>query len=201
MGMFAFRLHGGSKGAADESTMEVISSGVNKGKLRLKDGGITAAKIADNSITPAKFDKVTASGLTTGVVCVKTLATTQLEALLDTSENDAIAMNAGDVILAVELAVGTACGEAATADVGIDVDLDGTTKDVDALLDGVNLNAAGLYKSNDTVADATAHTYTGADLDGGPFVCDDDGYITITSSADESASAFVGTLTVYYIPA
>lgn len=183
MALFAHKL---IKGALDDSSLEVNNE---------------MGRVKANGVTPAHLKKVTASGITTGVVCVKHIATTELEALLSSAELTLFTVEAGDIILSVELAVLTAAGSTCVVDIGIDAVVDGTTKDIDALIDGANVNAAGLYKSNDTVTDATAPTYTGADLDGGPYTCVGGGNILIKSSTDQDSASFVGSVTMYYIPA
>ncbi len=134
-------------------------------------------------------------GITVGSVATKIIATTQLEALLDTIENTLFAMKTGDIILNVALIVGTAAGSVCVVTIGTDVDLDGTTKDVDSLLKAGNANATGIQEAMDVAA-----THRGADLAAGPFVCDDDGNVTISSSTDQSSSSFVGSCVLTYIP-
>lgn len=192
MGYFAFGAH---KELADDSSLEVSSE-----KVQIKASGVSTAKIADSAVTEAKLGSATASGITTGPVAAKVIATAQLEALLDTETNNLFAVKAGDVVLDVVLYVGTAAGEAATVDIGPDLAAGGTA-DPNGFITAGNLNAAGKYSAVDTVTDATAHTYSGDLLDDGPVTIAADGYITIDSSADESASAFVGQVVMYYIPA
>jgi len=139
---------------------------------------------------------VTTSGITTGAVACKKIATAQLELLLDTVENNLFAVNAGDVILKVELVIQAAAGAACAVTIGTDVDVDGTTKDVDSLLKAGDVNATGIQASDDV-----AGTYLGDDLAFGSLTADDDGYVTISSSTDQHASSFVGEALMYYIPA
>ena len=192
MAVFA---HKAIPGLGDDSSIEV-----NNEMVRVKASGISTAKVADSAITEAKLGSASASGITTGAIAAKVIATTQLEALLDTTTNNLFAVKAGDVILDIILSVGTACGEAATVDIGPDLAAGGTA-DPNGMLTAGNLNAAGKYRALDTVTDATAHTYSGDLLDDGPVTIAADGYITIDSSADESSSAFVGQITMLYIPA
>jgi hypothetical protein len=187
MGLFAHRLIGGSRGASDESSLEISGE-----KVRIKDSGVTEAKLGSALV----------AGLTVGAIAAKVLATTQLEALLTGgAQATAIAMNEGDLILDVILCVGTAAGEAATLDVGLDATALGATADPNGFMEAGNLNAVGNYRIMDSVTDATEQTYIGALLGPGPQVVDADGYITLISSADESSSSFVGQLIVLYIPA
>ncbi len=136
-----------------------------------------------------------AGGVTVGNVACKIIDSATIEALLDTNENDLVAMNDGDIILDVVLINGTAAGGACTVTIGTDVDLDGTTKDVDSLLKAGDANATGYQAASDVAA-----TYIGADLEAGPFVCDDDGFITISASTDQSSSSWVGSIVIMYIP-
>ena len=137
---------------------------------------------------------VTASGITSGQVAAKTIASAELEALLDTSTNNLFSVKSGDVILEVRIAVGTAAGAACTVDIGTDADVDGSAADVDSLLAAADANAAENYTSY-------SPTYAGADSVKGHFISQGDGYVTIKSSTDQSGSAFVGTATMFYIPA
>jgi hypothetical protein len=145
----------------------------------------------------------TAVGLSKGMVACQTLASAQLEALFDTNAHNLFAVKAGDIILSVEVDVSIATGGTGTLDIGLDAAVLGTTADVDALLDGANLNAAGKYRSSDTVTDATAHTYSGAKSDIGPFVVIADGFVTceMVSGTTQVAGNFVGSVQMKYIPA
>jgi len=192
-GFFAFGAH---KELADDSTLEV-----NSEKVRIKDSGVTTAKINDSAVTEAKAGLATVAGITTGLIAAKVIATTQLEALLDTSTNNLFAVKAGDVILDVILTVGTAAGEAATVDIGLDAAAAVGSADPNGLLAAGNANAEGVYRGKDTVTDATAPTYQGDLLDDGPVHIAADGFVVIDSSADESSSSFVGQVTMLYIPA
>ncbi len=192
-GFFAFGAH---KELADDSTLEVSSE-----KVRIKDGGITAAKLGSSVVTEAKLGSAVASGITVGAIAAKVIATTQLEALLNTTLNNLFAVNAGDCILDIILYVGTACGEAATVDVGLDAAAAVGSADPNGLLAAGNANAAGIYRALDTVTDATAPTYSGDLLDDGPVTIAADGYVVIDISADESSSSFVGQIVMLYIPA
>lgn len=155
-------------------------------------------KVTNNKV---RVGNKAASGITTGLVAAKVIATTELEALLDTNENNLFAVNEGDVILEMVLYVGTACGESASLDIGLDAAALGTTKDPNGFITAGNLNAVGVYLAADTVTDATAPTYQGDLFDDGPVTVDADGYVLIDSSANESSSAFVGQIVMYYIPA
>lgn len=137
----------------------------------------------------------TATGITRGDVRCQVIDSAHLEALLDTVENDLFPISKGDIILSVKLFVATAAGAACAVTIGTDVDVDGTTADPDALLKAADANTAGIYAS-----DNPALTYQGDDLKAGAFVADDDGYLTITSSTDQSASSFVGQAVLMYIP-
>jgi hypothetical protein len=129
-----------------------------------------------------------------GALCVKHLDGAQFEALLNTTTNNLFHFNAGDIITKVEVRVTTAAGGAGVIDIGLDAALDGTTADPDGFLDGADGNAAGIYNSDNG-------TYDGADMVNKFYTCVGDGYMTITSSADLSASSIVGQVAVYYLPA
>lgn len=183
-GFFAFGAH---KELVDDSTLEVYTGD----KVRVKDSGITEAKAGSE----------VASGITTGIVAAKVMATAQVEALLDTSENNLFAVKAGDVILDIVCRVGTATGSTCTVDIGLDAIALGTTKDPNGLIAAADFNSVGVYLSEDTVTDATAPTYSGDLFDDGPVTVDADGYVILTASHDLDEGAYVGQIVMYYIPA
>lgn len=178
-------------GDKDSANFDVVDEG---SITELADSAVTTAKINDSAVTEAKLGNAVASGISTGPVAAKVIASAQLEALLDGSENTLFAVKEGDVILEVRLIVKTAAGGACTVDVGPDADVDGSTKDADGLLINADANSVGHYTSHDT-------TYDGADLVDGPFTVQGDGNILITSSSDQSSSSFVGQLVMMYMPA
>lgn len=193
MALFAQRL---IKGALDDSSLEVY-----KERGRIKASGIGTSHIADSAITEAKAGSAVASGITTGLIAAKVIATTQLEALLDTNTNNLFAVKAGDVILNITLYVGTAAGSACTVDIGPDAAAAVGSADINGCLAAANANAAGKYSVVDSVTDATAHTYSGDLMDDGPITIAADGFITIDSSTDQSSSSFIGQVSMTYIPA
>lgn len=160
----------------------------------LASDAVESAKIKDSNITEAKLGSATASGITTGPVACKVIASAELELLLDTNENTLFALKAGDLVLEVGLIVGTAAGAACTVNIGPDATLRTAGKDVNGFAAAFDANAAAGYSTNDA-------TYTGAVLTAGAFIADADGNVLIESSSDQSASAFVGWLYMYYIPA
>ena len=155
------------------------------------DGVITS--ITDRR-SVVKSGTVVDSGITTGGVHCKRIASAELEALLDTGENNLFALKAGDIILKLVFNVGTAAGGACTVNIGLDADADGSSKDVDGFLVAADANAAGQYSTEDD-------TYDGAYVNPGPKAADDDGYAIIQSSSDQSSSSFVGGAYMLYIPA
>jgi len=193
-GYFAFGAH---KELVDDSTLEVYTGD----KVRIKDDGVTTAKIIDSAVTEAKAGSAVAAGITTGLVAAKVMAATQLEAACDGAADNLFLMAAGDCILDVILYVGTAAGEAATLDIGLDAAAAVGSADPNGLIAAGNLNAQGVYRGTDTVTDATAPTYQGDLLDDGPVTIAAAGYITCISSADESSSSLVGQVVVLYVPA
>ena len=65
--------------------------------------------------------------------------------------------------------------------------------DTNGFVESANGGAAGKYSSDSA-------TYSGAQMDFGQFTADADGNITVTSSVDMSAGAFVGFAMVTYLP-
>ena len=161
------------------------------GTLSVKDSGITAAKAGSALV----------AGVTTGLMAVKVMATTQVEALIDSAENNLFAVEAGDVILEIICYVGTASGSTCTVKIGLDAAALGATKDPNGFIASADFNAVGVYLAADTVTDATAPTYSGDLTDDGPTTVDADGYVLITSSHDLDSGSFVGQIVMYYIPA
>jgi len=145
--------------------------------------------------------QVTASGITTGPVACKRIGSAELKALLDTSTNNLFAVKAGDLVLRVVVCVKTAAGAACVVDVGFDEDADGSAADTDGWLEDANANAAGCYPSDAAGSDIGYSLCSGAYAKEGGRAADDDGYITITSSTDQSGSTFVGGAWMLYIPA
>ena len=140
--------------------------------------------------------------VTEGVVCAKYVPLADLLTALYTAQvNPIIRMKKGDAILDVIVSVGTAAGTAAVLDVGIDVDVDGTTADPVALITDANLNAVGVYSTQESVTDATEPTYNGTDSVNGLYVCEGDGWLTCTNSTDlKATTALVGYIKVIYMP-
>jgi hypothetical protein len=169
----------------------------------------TLRKVQMSNILPASSVSVdnlgssVDSGITTGTLAMKTMNSATLEALFDTNAHNLFAVSEGDVIVSVAISVQTATGGASTLDVGIDAAALGTTVDPDAILDAVDLNDIGFYKSDDMVADATQGTYTGTVIAIGPFTVQADGFVTceMVSGTTQVGGSFVGSATMYYIPA
>ncbi len=183
-GFFAFGAH---KELVDDSTIEVYTGD----KIRVKDSGITEAKAGSAVV----------AGVTKGLVAAQVMATAQVEALLDTTEQNLFAVKAGDVILEIVCYVGTATGSTCTVDIGLDAVALGATKDPNGFITAADFNSVGVYLINDTVTDATAQTYAGDLADNGPTTVDADGYVILTSSHDLDEGSYAGQIVMYYIPA
>lgn len=135
----------------------------------------------------------TVSGLISGPVRVKAVPVVAATHL-DTTAVDFVQMQAGDVIVKWESTIGVAAGAACVVDLGSDADLDGTAADADAF--GIDIDANSAVFDSSLLAGST-----GADLVGSPFTCVGTGYLTVTSSTDQSATAAAGTIYIFYIPA
>ena len=153
-----------------------------------------APAIADSVITESMLGLVTTSGITTGAVACKRIATAELEALLDGSTNNLFAVKAGDLILKIVFCTQTAAGGTCTVDIGFDANADGAGADTDGWLIDADANSAGQYSTEDA-------SYDGAYVNEGGRLVDSDGNVTITSSTDQSASSFVGGAFMIYVPA
>lgn len=165
----------------------------NAGVMTIANNAITTDKIKDGAITPAKMSvKKPVTGYAQGVLSMKTIDSTRLKALLDTTTNELFSVNAGEIIIAVQVYVQTPHAEAAAAAIGVDANARTAGADADGLIKTLDLNTKGLYKSDD---DANY----GALQEMGYFEADGNGFITITSTVDCSSGAFVGGAVMYYI--
>lgn len=165
----------------------------NAGVMTIANNAITTAKILDGAITPAKMSVVKPStGYAQGVLSMKTIDSTRLKALLDTTTNELFSVNAGEIVVAVQVYVQTAHALAAAAAVGVDANARTAGADADGLIKTLDLNTKGLYKSDD-------EANYGALQEFGYFEADGNGFITITSTVDCSSGAFVGGAVMYYI--
>jgi len=153
-----------------------------------------AFTIADSYVTPQMVGQKVVNSRNTGIVAVKIIEGAVLKALLDASLNDLCAFATGDTILRVLSTVQTPHGAPMTFDVGVDAIIRTAGADANGLVEAANGGAAGKYDSDNA-------TYSGALLDFGQFTADAGGNLTITSTADASAGAFVGCITIYYLPA
>ncbi len=134
------------------------------------------------------------SGITSGLVAVKHIATATLEALLDTVTNNVFAVNAGDTVLKIVFGVKTAAGGACLVDVGFDANADGSGADTNGWIILGNANTIGAYASDNANYDGTYGKESGR-------VVAANGFVTITSTTDQSASSFVGGCYMLYLPA
>ena len=135
----------------------------------------------------------TKSGITTGMVHCKRIATAELELLLDTGTNNLFAVKGGDLILQIVFCTETAAGAVCTVDIGFDVTAAVGAADTNGWIEAADANAAGQYSTTDD-------TYDGTYVEEGGTIVAADGNVTITSSNDRSASAFVGGCYMLYIP-
>jgi hypothetical protein len=193
MGLFA---HKAIPGFGDDVGIEVSNE-----MVQLKDAGVKTAKVNDSAITEAKLGNATASGVTKGAIAAQVIATTELEVMLSSAEFDMFAVKAGDVILDIICYVGTAAGSTCTVDIGLDADAAVGSADPNGLIEAADFNAVGIYKTCDTVTDATEPTYVGDLLGEGPVHVAVDGFVTITASHDLDSGAFTGQVVMKYIPA
>ena len=138
------------------------------------DSGGNITDITDRRTMVGKlFGSGASSGVTGGVLVCKRVDSSTVEALLDTSTNNLLAVNKDDVVLKVVMATGTAAGSACSVDIGLDAAA-GSPADADGFVNNANANSAGVASSED-------NTYAGAYADQGGKVVVADGNITITS--------------------
>jgi len=184
------------------------SSGVPSDKavadtqIIIGDGtGFTAASLSGDAtmtnagaVSVVKGTSSTASSTTTGMIMAKHMTSAQLKPLLDNTTNNLFPVSAGDIVLEIKFWTQTPAGGACTVDCGPDATARAAGADGNGILSAADANVAGPYSSNDG-------TYDGALQAFGGFEVDASGYITILSSTDQSGSAFVGGVTMYYISA
>ena len=129
-----------------------------------------------------------------GIVSIVYIQPATFKALLDSATNNAYLLDGQDIVVAIEVRVGTASGAAQTIDVGWNAAAGGGVADPNGFVIAANSNAAGSYNTNDP-----AYTYTGTLLDNEVTAAANvaNGYITVTSTADLTASAFAGYMLIY----
>jgi hypothetical protein len=145
-------------------------------------------------ITITKGTYSSASGVTTGILQFKDIGHDDLRPLLDGATNNLFAFSTSDIIVGAKIFVGTASGVVQTINIGVDASLRTAGADTNGLLKDANSNAGGVYAD-----DNPALTYQGAELINGSFTCQASGYVTITATADLSATAIHAKARVYYI--
>lgn len=172
---------------------EIDDVAVGAGVISANLDTLTDGSIADalHKHEAAGLDGVTASGIHTGPICCKRIATAELMALLDSGTNDLFALETGDRILEIVFNVQTGAGATCTVDIGLDVVADGSTADPNGWVEAADANAAAPYSSTDP-------TYDGVYVLPGKAVAAD-GKVTITSSSDQSSSSFVGECYMIYM--
>lgn len=137
-----------------------------------------------------------------GVLACKIVDLADILSLMDGATTfNVVAMNAGDVIVGVEVHVNVPLGEVGEFILGADANLH-SSADADGFLKAMDFNVANVYFStSDSVADETAITFCGALMNVGRHVCLADGYITGLSGADNTdTSALTGSIKVWYLP-
>jgi len=138
------------------------------------------------------FSSGVTSGVTTGLIMVKSANSATVKALLDTATNNLFAVNANDFILKIVFCTGTAAGATCVVDIGLDAAA-GSGADLDGFIIDANANAAGVASSED-------NTYAGVYADQGGKLVAANGYVTIDSSTDQDSSSWVGAVYMFYIP-
>lgn len=155
------------------------------------DASFCSSKIATGAIPPAKTGVTTASGITTGMSRRLTIDSATVKAALDTSANTlAVQLPVGTYIYDFVIWTQTAAGSAGTVKVGTDSNWNDASND-DAFVAAHNLNTPGTYKmsvvDSGSATSAVAGIFASGTAD-----------LTIQSSADLSASSWVGGISVFY---
>ena len=181
--------------AANAVTTAKIDAGAVTA-TELDTGAVGTTAIADSSI---REDKLTwlgnADGSNGGPGAWRYSISSVVKSKLDTANNTLFSLKQNDVIEKIEVYVKTASGVGGdTLTIGPDANLRAAGADVNGFMKAVNTNNAGVYSTADP-----ALTYLGAELEDGYFVADADGDVTITSSADLTASAIVLTVKIYFL--
>lgn len=174
------------------SAANVATARTMTGDGALSDTGVLT--ISNSVIEPLNTGQVAEGVTNTGILCCKYIDGADLKALLDGTNNDMFAMKANDVILSLIFVTQTPHGAPATVDIGADASIRTAGADTNGFMELGNAGAAGKYLTDNA-------TYSGALLDFGRFTCDADGYVTVISSIDISAGAFVGFCSIYYLSA
>jgi len=134
----------------------------------------------------------TANSVKGGLIMAKTIYSAQVKPLLDTGTHNLMPISLGDDVLEVRAFVQTAAGTTGVIFVGFDAASNGGVADTDGLLLDADGAVAGVYSSIDP-----ALTYQGASMAFGEWTAAD-GYLTITSGHDLTASAIVVNIVVIY---
>lgn len=155
-------------------------------------GNIGSTDISDAAVTPVKIGASTSSGVTTNVMKSKTFDSATVKALLDGNPNSlTVDLDAGAYLYDFVIWTQTASGGAGTVKVGTDANWN-VASDDDALVAAHDLNATGTYKMSvvdaGTATAGVAGMFTSATAN-----------LTIESSTDQSASSWVGGITIFYL--
>ena len=135
----------------------------------------------------------TANSVKGGLIMAKTIYSAQVKPILDTGTHNLMPISLGDDVLEVRAFVQTAAGTAGVISVGFDAAANGGVADTDGLLLDADGAVAGVYSSIDP-----ALTFQGAAMAFGEWTAAADGYLTITSGHDLTASAIVVNIVVIY---
>ena len=161
------------------------------GAFTLAAGAVDGTKVDDASITPVKITQFTEGNVDTAIIGSKILDGATLKALLDGTINDLFTIKANERALYIIFFTQTPAGMVGTVDCGPNGIARTAGADPNGILKVADGNAAGSYPSYQA-------TYMGDLQAFGYFRADATGKITIESSANLSASAFVGSVIMYH---
>lgn len=174
-----------------------VNSAVLFGDISLRNDGLTTLSnsvVNDAKITYYKDGRNVYRAVPASYV----IQDGELKAYLNGTTQSLVALKTGDMILSCRLYISTASG---TGTDRISIGVDNTVRTAGAVTDGfikdVNANSAGIYASTSA---SGFSTYVGSLGKIGYQVADGNGYITITSNANMTASPLVCTLVIEVLP-
>lgn len=177
-------------------TEVLIGTGAGTAAFAALSGDVTmdntgAVTIAAGAVTHTKIGLASAGGVNTGAVFFKFIGGATILPLLNTSTNNLVSMAAEEIVVDVIFTNIVAAGTACTVTIGADINYDGTG-DVDGFLAAIDANTTNTYRMT-TLDVASQPAYVNG------LIPNAAGALTITSSADVSATGWDGGAIIMYV--